>query len=102
MVETLGFFRLNSDFRVPNIEEGRESAVDILNNVKPLHCVKNGIHFADLADDDPVGPLTDFVARRVGLMWHSRGFFEADRAHVVVETVIDVGLILAAEAFFQV
>ena len=64
--------------------------------------MKNGIHLADLADDDPVGPLTDFVTRRVGLMWHGWGLFEADRAHVVVETVIDVGLILATEAFFQV
>ena len=94
LVDTFGEgrarFGLDSGALFTDVDELGKLAVNVLVDVVPVDSVKHGVHFWNLADDDPIAEQFDFFFLFVGVEGELRSILKSDWAHVVVIAVVDV------------
>jgi len=100
--ECLGCLGLHALLALSDVVKAREGAVDIRVDLLPGLHVEHWVALRDLSDDNPVAEFADLLLSTVGILGHSGCLFEANRAHVVIVAVIDIGFRIAFETLLKV
>lgn len=91
-LEDFGFLPLNTQLRLPDIEEFRVAGGQVGDDVRPSLGVEAGVALADLTDDYPGFSLHLVRDWGIGIHGLDRGQLETNRAEIVVPAMIDIGL----------
>ena len=94
LCESFGCFHLNSLLTLSNIVESREGAIYICVDLFPSFDVEDRVALRDFTDENPVLELTDLLIRLVAVLRHCWHLLKANRTHIMIVTMVDVGLIL--------
>ena len=94
--ESFARLHLYTLLTLADIVEAWERAIYVSIYLFPRLAVEDRIALGNFTDDDPVCKLTDFLVWLVSVLRHGGHGFIPDGAHVVVVTVVDVGLVLRA------
>jgi hypothetical protein len=99
--ERLAGLVLNPDLALPDVIEFWESTVDISDYLFPFLRVEAWVALRDLTNDDPSIELRDILVQRVCIDRSGGSLLEADRAHVMVVAVVDIGSVSRSQAIQQ-
>ena len=100
--ESLTCFHLYTLIALANVVETRESTVNISVDFVPRFDVEDRVALGNFSDYDPVTKLADLTVSLVSILGHARSRLVANRAHVVVVTMVYVGFVRRTEAFLKV
>lgn len=91
-LEDFRFLSLNTQLRLPDIEEFRVAGGQVGDDFRPSLCVEAGIALADFTDYYPSFSLHLVRDWSIGIHGLDRGQLEANRAEIVVPAMINIGL----------
>jgi len=91
-LEDFRFLSLNTQLRLPDIEEFRVAGCQVGDDFRPSLGVEAGVALADLPDDHPGFSLHLIRDWGIGIHGLYRGQLETNGAEIVVPAMVDIGL----------